>query len=250
MAQQRIVTERRNKTTKKRRRGRTRSNRTGRLIRWLLATGFTFTLLSVAMVAVLGWVNPPTSAFMLLDDSAQIRFEWTDWNELGNQAPLAVVASEDQNFAVHAGFDFAAIEASIEDYQQGRRLRGASTISQQVVKNLFLWNGRSYLRKGIEAYLTAVLELCLSKQRILEIYLNVAEFGRGIYGVKAASEIYFDKLPAELTRSEAALLATVLPNPKEMNPTKVSDYMRTRQQWVEKHSARLQRQNWLSLIDR
>jgi monofunctional biosynthetic peptidoglycan transglycosylase len=216
----------------------------------LATTGVVFALISIAIVAALNWVNPPTSAFMLRDDSAKIHFEWVDWAEIGIQTPLAVVASEDQKFAVHTGFDIAAIEDSIEDYQNGRGLRGASTISQQVVKNLFLWNGRSFLRKGIEAYFTVVLELCLSKQRILEIYLNIAEFGPGIYGVKAASEAFFYKSPMDLTRSEAALLATVLPNPKRMSPSNVSDYMRTRQLWVEEHSARLQRQNWLTSISR
>ena len=250
MAQRRITTERRGKATKKRKRERTHSKWFGRLLRMLLTTGVVLALISVGLVAALRWVNPPTSAFMLQDDSAKIRFHWVGWTEIGIQAPLAVVASEDQKFTEHAGFDLAAIEDSIEDYQEGRGLRGASTISQQVVKNLFLWNGRSFLRKGIEAYLTVVLELCLSKQRILEIYLNIAEFGPGIYGVKAASKVFFDKSPVGLTRSEAALLATVLPNPKRMSPTKVSDYMRTRQRWVEKHSARLQRQGWLTSIAR
>jgi len=250
MAQRRIATEPRRKATKKRKRDPAQSKWVGRLLRVLLSTGMVLAIISVAVIAVLNWVNPPTSAFMLREDIAKIRFEWVDWTDIGIQAPLAVVASEDQQFAEHSGFDFASIEDSLEDYKEGRGLRGASTISQQVVKNLFLWNGRSFLRKGIEAYLTVVLELCLSKQRILEIYLNIAEFGPGIYGVKAASRVFYDKSPAGLTRSEAALLATVLPNPKRMSPTNVSDYMRTRQHWVEKHSARLQRQSWLSSIAR
>lgn len=250
MIQRQIVSERRGRGPKKRKRELAHSNWLGRLMRMLFATGVVLVLTSVAIVAVLNRVDPPTSAFMLRDDSANLRFEWVDWDEIGIQAPLAVVASEDQKFAVHAGFDLAAIEDSIEDYQEGRGLRGASTISQQVVKNLFLWNGRSFLRKGIEAYLTVVLELCLSKQRILEIYLNIAEFGPGIYGVKAASEVFFHKSPAGLTRAEAALLATVLPNPKRMSPTNISDFMRARQHWVEEQSARLQRQNWLTSITR
>ena len=159
--------------------------------------------------------------------------------------PLAVVASEDQKFAVHAGFDLAAIEDSIGDYKEGRGLRGASTISQQVVKNLFLWNGRSFLRKGIEAYLTVWIELTWPKQRILETYLNIAEFGPGIYGASAASKFFFGKTPAALSDTEAALLAAVLPNPKTYRVDNPSANVMERQSWILSQMQRLQREQWM-----
>jgi len=175
--------------------------------------------------------------------------EWVAWNDIGIAPPLAVVASEDQKFASHFGFDVKSIRASVEDFNDGASLRGASTITQQVAKNLYLWSGRSFLRKGIEAYFTVLIEATWSKKRILEIYLNVAELGPGIYGVGAASDLYFHKSPIDLSYAEAALLASVLPNPKKMRIDAPTQYMRKRQSWILSQMQRLHREQWLMSLD-
>lgn len=166
-------------------------------------------------------------------------YRWTDWEEIAPQAALAVIASEDQKFPYHSGFDVEAIQMALEDAREGGRLRGASTISQQTAKNLFLWPGRSFARKGLEAYLTVLIELCWSKQRIVEVYLNVAEFGGGLFGITAASEHFFGKTPSELTVDEAALLAAVLPNPARLRVEDPSPYVRERQAWIRRHMRQL-----------
>jgi len=204
-------------------------------------------VLSFALVLPLRWLEPPTTAFMLLDDSGRkpLSHEWVDWNRLGSAAALAVVAAEDQRFADHFGFDVGSIRDSITDAEDGGRLRGASTISQQTVKNLYLWPGRSFLRKGLEAWFTIVAEICLPKRRILEIYLNVAEFGPGIYGVGAASGHYFGKPPSRLTDAQVALLAAVLPNPRRLHADRPSRYVLERQRWILAQMRRLHREEWL-----
>lgn len=197
------------------------------------------------------WINPPTTAFMLQDNSGRIPvlYEWLDWVDLIGSAPLAVVASEDQKFAHHFGFDLKSIQISVKEYTQGEPLRGASTISQQVAKNLYLWSGKNFLRKGIEAYFTLLIEASWSKRRVLEIYLNIAEFGPGIYGIGAASKFYFGKTPQELTDADAALLAAVLPNPNRLRVDRPSEYVRERQRWILQHVRRLDRERWINLID-
>jgi monofunctional biosynthetic peptidoglycan transglycosylase len=152
---------------------------------------------------------------------------------------LAVVAAEDQKFPHHWGFDFDSIANAVEHQGAKGRLRGASTITQQVARNLFLWPGRSYLRKGLEAYFTLLLELSWSKRRILEVYLNLAEFGDGTYGVAAAAQTFFGKRPTELQAQEAALLAAVLPNPTRLRVGNPSAYVRERAGWVEEQMAHL-----------
>jgi monofunctional biosynthetic peptidoglycan transglycosylase len=204
---------------------------------WLIAS---FVLISVVAVLVLRWVDPPTSAFMIADrigarvegPSYRLRHRWTDWDRIAGSMKVAVIASEDQTFPVHRGFDFKSIDKALEERDRGRRVRGASTISQQVAKNLFLWSGRSWIRKGLEAYFTLLIETLWPKQRILEVYLNVAQFGRGIYGVGAASDVFFRKSPARLNASDAALLAAVLPNPIRLRVNAPSRYVRSRQQWI------------------
>lgn len=181
------------------------------------------------------WVPVPTSAFMLrhvVTEGKTYRYEWVSADEISKWPGKAVVASEDQRFHEHWGLDLAAIEKALDEKQRGRRVRGASTISQQVVKNLYLWPGQSWIRKGLEAGYTVWMELVLPKDRILLIYLNIAEFGYGVYGVEAAAQRYFNKPASELTRSEAALMAVVLPNPKKMRLNRPGPYMRGRQQWV------------------
>ncbi len=145
---------------------------------------------------------------------------------------MAVIAAEDQQFPFHAGFDFKSIREAVRHNADSRRVRGASTISQQVAKNLFLWSGRSYLRKGLEAGLTVLIEWLWPKERILEMYLNLAQFGRGTYGVEAAAQRYFHKRARQLRRTEAALLAAVLPNPVRMRVEAPSAYVRSRQAWI------------------
>lgn len=207
--------------------------------------------LSIVAVVPLRWLNPPTTAFIVADPRSQgsLRASWTPWAELGESLPLAVVASEDQRFLEHFGFDVTSIRDSVIDYAQGDSLRGASTITQQVAKNLYLWRGRSFVRKGIEAWLALLLEAALQKRRILEIYLNIAEFGPGIYGAGAASHAFFGRPPGELRDSEAALLAAVLPNPNRLHVVRPSDYVRERQRWISEQMVRLRREQWLLSLD-
>ncbi|MGD2074032.1 MAG: monofunctional biosynthetic peptidoglycan transglycosylase [Gammaproteobacteria bacterium] len=207
-------------------------------------------LISLPAVS-LRWVDPPVSAFMLQHEAAGVgeyQYQWNDWQDLGSAAALAVMAAEDQNFPDHHGFDLGAIRRAVSDRLQGQSLRGASTISQQVAKNLFLWPGRSLLRKVIEAWFTAVIEVSWPKRRILEVYLNIAEFGPGVYGIPAASRVYFGKRPAQLTDAEAALLAAVLPNPLELRVDRPSSYVLERQRWIMEHSARLRSYGWLGRL--
>ena len=210
----------------------------------LLAVGLAAPL---SVVLVLRWVPPPTTAFMLRDalaapdagGSGRAPYRWTGWDGITPHAALAVIASEDQKFPDHNGFDVEAIRMALGDALQGGRLRGASTISQQTAKNLFLWPGRSLFRKGLEAYLTVLIELCWSKRRIVEVYLNVAEFGPGVFGITAASERFFDKRPHELNADEAALLAAVLPLPSRWRADDPSPSLRRRQAWIRGQMTRL-----------
>jgi len=200
-----------------------------------------FILASVGAVAVLRWVNPPFSAFMAEmqltawathDRTYVFLHRWVNIDRISPNLPLAVVASEDQKFPEHWGFDVEAIEKAYEMNQHSHRVHGASTISQQVAKNLFLWSGRSYVRKGLEAYFTVLIEACLPKRRILEIYLNIAEFGSGTYGAEAAAERFFHKPAARLTRSDSAVLAAVLPNPERLSAAAPSAYVQERRDWI------------------
>jgi monofunctional biosynthetic peptidoglycan transglycosylase len=225
-----------------------------RKARWLRRLAIVLILslaLGVVLTLPLRWLNPYTTAFMLRDDSGRdpLLQEWQDREQLGSAAALAVVAAEDQRFAYHFGLDLNSIRDSIEQSRQRGALRGASTISQQVAKNLYLWPGRSFVRKGLEAYFTLLLEVFLPKERILELYLNIAEFGPGIYGVTAASRYYFGKPPLRLYDSEAALLAAVLPNPLRFHVAEPSDYVRERQEWILGQMQRLRREGWLTLLD-
>jgi monofunctional glycosyltransferase len=212
-----------------------------RLLRGVLLLLAGWLAAMIVVVIALRWLDPPTSAFMLRDRMEamasgdpryEFRHEWRDWNEISPHAAVAVIAAEDQAFAQHNGFDFVQIDKALTERANRRRTRGASTITQQVAKNLFLWPGRSWLRKGLEAGLTVLIELTWPKQRILEVYLNLAEFGRGTWGVEAASKRYFRKSAARMNRPEAALLAAVLPNPLRMRVDAPSPYVRYRQQFI------------------
>jgi monofunctional glycosyltransferase len=167
--------------------------------------------------------------------------DWVSWRRIPRHAALAVIAAEDQLFFLHDGFDFTAIEKAVTDAQRGRRLRGASTISQQVAKNLFLWPGQSWLRKGVEVWFTVWIEFLWPKRRVLEVYLNVAQFGRGVWGVEAASRRYFGKEAARIGREEAALLAAVLPSPTRYRVIDPGPFVRSRQAWILAQMDRLSR---------
>jgi monofunctional biosynthetic peptidoglycan transglycosylase len=205
-------------------------------------------VLTVVPVLCLRWIPPPTSAFMMEERIANlfrgepqpvIRYRWIRWASISPQLRLAVVASEDQKFPHHWGFDFESIANAVEHEGPRGRLRGASTITQQVARNLFLWQGRSIVRKALEAYFTVLLEALWPKRRILEVYLNIAEFGEGTYGVSAATQTFFGKRPAELQAQEAALLAAVLPNPARLHVRNPSAYVRERAGWIEEQMAQL-----------
>jgi monofunctional biosynthetic peptidoglycan transglycosylase len=212
-----------------------------KLLRWLLGLLLTGMVLSIAAVLVMRWWPPVTSAFMLEarmaalaggDLSWNLHHEWVDRDRISPTVQLAVIASEDQKFPFHHGFDVGAIQDAVREQEEGVRSRGASTISQQTAKNLFLWNGHSYLRKGVEVWFTALLELLWPKRRILEVYLNSAQFGPDVYGIEAAAQLYFHKHASALTRSEAAQLAAVLPNPVKLHADRPSAYVAARRQWI------------------
>lgn len=188
--------------------------------------------LPVLMVGCLGQMPPPVTAFMLQSPTKPVAYQWVPAEQIAEVARKAVVASEDQKFWQHQGFDFEAMEKAYRDNQKRDRKHGASTISQQTAKNLFLWSGGGYLRKGIEAYLTVLIEALWSKQRILEVYLNIVELGPGIYGVEAAAQEYFRKPASELTANEAARLAAVLPNPKRWSAASPGPYVVSRTGWI------------------
>lgn len=194
------------------------------LRRWLRRTLFAAMALFALMVVAYAVLNPPTTPYMI---SEKMRLGWADhqWVDVDEIAPVmlrSVVAAEDANYCTHWGFDMSAIRAAIDD----GAARGASTISQQVVKNTYLWQGRSWPRKALEAILTPLVELVWSKRRILEVYLNVIEFDEGIFGIEAASRHYFGVDPAKLTARQAARLAAVLPNPKKRSASKPSTALR------------------------
>ncbi|MDO9269182.1 MAG: monofunctional biosynthetic peptidoglycan transglycosylase [Methylobacter sp.] len=202
-----------------------------------------FTLLasSVGLCVLLRWVPAPTSAFMvyrhfedLRDDGAfkAIKYSWIGAKKISPYACSAVIAAEDQRFFQHSGFDLNSIQSSIDVYMDGGRLRGASTISQQVAKNLFLTPSKSLVRKGLEVWFTLLIELLWSKERILVVYLNIAEFGDHLFGIEAASQHYFGIHANQISRSQAALLAATLPNPILLRAAQPSNYLLKRQRWI------------------
>jgi monofunctional biosynthetic peptidoglycan transglycosylase len=203
------------------------------VLAWLLLTWIPVLLLRfvpVGLSAVM--VERQVGAWIDGEKDFRLRQHWVPWGRIAPSVPLAMVAAEDQKFPYHHGFDFDSIGQAIDAADNGARLRGASTISQQTAKNLFLWNGRSFVRKGLEAYFTVLIELTWPKRRILEVYMNVAEFGNGIYGVGAASGAYFHTTPARLGPAEAARLAAVLPNPRRLHADRPSAYVLRRSAWI------------------
>jgi monofunctional biosynthetic peptidoglycan transglycosylase len=212
-----------------------------RLLKWFAVGLLGWLALTIVTVLLLRWFNPLTSAFMLQarlaawaaqEHGYHTDFEWASLEQISPHAAIAVIASEDQLFPLHAGFDFNSIREAVRASERGKRLRGASTISQQVAKNLFLWSGHSFVRKGLEAYFTVLIELLWPKERILEMYLNIAQFGDGIYGVQAAAHRFWHKPASTLSSSESALLAVVLPNPAKLRADRPSRWMLERRDWV------------------
>lgn len=203
------------------------------LLLWLLMTALP--------VLSLRFIAPPRTLFMLrdeigafLDDKPgyRLQYRWVDWENISGYAALAVIAAEDQRFSEHAGFDVNAMLSAWKHNQRQKKIRGGSTITQQTAKNLFLVREQSYPRKIIEAYLTVLIEFFWPKQRILEMYLNIAQFGDGVFGVGAASQLYFHKTAAQLTASEAAALASVLPNPVKYQVKNPSPLIAKRRAWI------------------
>jgi monofunctional biosynthetic peptidoglycan transglycosylase len=211
-----------------------RSSPVGLAMRCVAMALVAWLLLSVGAVLVLRFVPPPFTAMMLEQPRPirEIQYEWRDRRELAATVARAVIASEDQRFLAHHGFDFDQLQIALDEHRAGDELRGASTITQQVAKNLFLWSGRSFVRKGLEAYFTVLLEACWPKQRILEVYLNVAGLGDGVFGVEAAARRFFGVSASALSAEQAALLAAVLPNPRKLLADRPSSYVRSRQSWI------------------
>jgi monofunctional glycosyltransferase len=206
-----------------------------RIAKWVALACVGVVLLSMLGVLLLRWIDPVTSSFMLsarFSGVEKIRYTWVDIDEISPHAQMAVIAAEDQLFPFHPGFDLEAIREAAERNARSKRTRGASTISQQVAKNLFLWPERSLVRKGLEAWFTVLIEFMWPKERTLEVYLNIAEFGRGIYGVEAAARRYYRKPAVKLDRYEAATLAAVLPNPRRFRVERPSPYIVSRRDWI------------------
>lgn len=178
--------------------------------------------------------NPPITLTQIsgLFEFGKLKRDYVSYDEMSDHVKRAVIASEDQNFFNHNGFDYKAIQKAMEHNDAGKKLRGGSTISQQTAKNIFLWQGRSWIRKGFETVYTFIIELVWGKDVILERYLNSIEMGRGVFGVEAASEYYFNKKSKDLTKSEAAWIATILPNPKKYDPKNPSAYLNKKHNWI------------------
>lgn len=204
-------------------------------------------VLPLLFFVVFRFVPVPLTSFMVIgsvsgmmeDKPYALRHDWEPLENISVRLQRAVIASEDQKFPDHYGLDVEAMQKALQHNKRSKRIRGGSTISQQTAKNIFLWSGRSYVRKGIEAWLTVLMETVWSKERILEVYLNSAEFGRGIYGAEAAAQFYFNKPASKLSSREAALMAAALPSPRKRNPAKPSGYMNARAGWIQAQMARL-----------
>lgn len=206
-----------------------------KLVLWLLA-------IPIIGVVVFKWVPVPATPLMVIryfekkeaKEETVWKHDWVPIEEISKNLQLAVICSEDQNFLKHNGFDMKAIEKAFDNNQKGKRVRGASTISQQVAKNVFLWPQRSWARKGMETYVTFWIELIWSKERIMEVYLNSIEMGNGIYGAEAASQYWFKKSASKLSKSEAAAIAAILPRPLKYRANPPTNYIAGRKLWIMK----------------
>ncbi|SDP13722.1 monofunctional biosynthetic peptidoglycan transglycosylase [Pseudomonas cichorii] len=215
-------------------------HRVAKILLWFAAGSF-------VLVLVLRWVPPPGTALMIerkieswVDgEPIDLQRSWQPWNKISDNLKIAVIAGEDQKFAEHWGFDISAIQAAILHNERGGSIRGASTLSQQVSKNLFLWSGRSYLRKALEAWFTALIELLWSKERILEVYLNSVEWDEGVFGAQAAAQHHFGINASALSTQQASYLAAVLPNPRQWSASHPSSYVSRRAGWIRQQMRQL-----------
>jgi monofunctional biosynthetic peptidoglycan transglycosylase len=213
-----------------------------RIFKLLFKITVWFIVLSILSVIIFKWVPVPITPLMVIrsiENKAEgkemvLSHTWKPIEEISANLQKAVIASEDANFLNHSGFDFKAIEKAYKSNKKGKRIKGGSTISQQTAKNVFLWHGRSYLRKGLEAYFTILIELIWSKERIMEVYLNSIEMGNGVYGAQAASEHWYRKNAADLTKIEAAGIAAILPNPRKFKATNSSSYISKRKNKISR----------------
>ena len=226
--------------------------------RWLLALPLLVLLATVLQVAALRFVDPWFSTFMAIrqfeawgqrDWGFRVAYDWRDLDEMSANVPVALVASEDQRFAEHYGFDLKAIEKARANNARGRKVRGASTISQQTAKNLFLWSGRSWVRKGVEAWYTVLIETLWPKRRIIEVYANIAEFGDGVYGAQAAARTYFRKDARRLGTAEAARMAAVLPSPRRYSIARPGPYVQRRAKAIQRQMRQIGGSNYLESLD-
>ena len=212
-----------------------------RFFRFIFKTLFWFFVVSVVVVVVFKWAPVPITPLMVIRNVEQTdtnkkgwKHDWVPMEEMSTNLQLAVICSEDQNFLKHHGFDIKAIEKAYENNKKGKKIKGASTISQQTAKNVFLWPSRSWLRKGLETYFAFLIELIWSKERIMEVYLNSIEMGPGIYGAEAASQYWFKKSALKLSKYEAAAIASILPNPLRYKANPATSYIEGRKSWVVK----------------
>lgn len=206
----------------------------------LWKTTVAFFVLSIVSVIIFRWVPVPLTPLMLIRDIEQLtdgkgvimEHDWVPLEEISPKLQLAVVCSEDQNYLKHFGFDWGAIQKAMKENEEGKRFRGGSTITQQTAKNVFLWQGRSYIRKIFEAWFTFLIEIFWNKERIMEVYLNSIEMGNGIYGAEAAAQHWFHKPAKKLSKEEAAAIAAILPNPLRLKANPATQYVSRRKSWI------------------
>ncbi len=212
-----------------------------KIFKFLLKLLVGFLIISIASVILFKWVPVPVTPLMLIrcveqksnGKSLTLKHNWVSLDKISPKLQLAVVCSEDQNYLKHFGFDWGAIQKAIKANEEGKKLRGGSTISQQTAKNVFLWSSRSYLRKGLEAYFTLLIEIFWSKERIMEVYLNSIEMGNGVYGAEAAAQYWFKKTALKLNKDESAAITAILPNPLKYVANPPSAYIAKRKVWVK-----------------
>lgn len=212
-----------------------------KIVRLLLKFILWFLITSIASVIIFRFVPVPLTPLMIIRCAEQksdgkdmrLKHDWVALEEINEKLQLAVVCSEDQNYLKHSGFDWGAIKKAMKENEKGKRIRGGSTITQQTAKNVFLWPGRSYIRKGLEVYFTFLIELFWSKERIMEVYLNSIEMGDGIYGAEAAAQFWFKKSAAKLTKDQASAIAAILPNPRKYVANPASSYVQKRKSWIK-----------------
>ncbi|MBK7886061.1 MAG: monofunctional biosynthetic peptidoglycan transglycosylase [Bacteroidetes bacterium] len=217
-----------------------------KVLRLLTRIVLGFLIISILSTLLFRFIPVPATPLMIIRyfemEDGKIDKDWKSLEEISPNLPLAVVTAEDQKFEEHFGFDLDAIEKAVKynEKHKGKKVKGASTISQQTAKNVFLWPGRSWVRKGLEVYFTFLIEILWSKERIMEMYLNVIEMGPGVYGAEAAAQYYFDKPAAKLTKSESATIAAILPNPIRWSASKPTRYIIKKRNWILRHMGKIE----------